>query len=72
MDEVAQVRLPTVLVDKSEVMVGNVELENNKVPSAVCDQLRLDHGVDVTGLKSSSTPNGNTYRSYVLMCLGNQ
>ena len=70
-DRAAEVNLPPVLVNRVNVLVINVQLDqDDRIPFSAFDQLRLKHGIDVTGLSTSMTHFGNIYRAYVLMNVG--
>ena len=63
-EEGSFVSLPDTEVPKSEVLIMNLELENDKVPYKAFDRLRFEHHIDVTALSLSQTQGGNTYRVY--------
>ena len=47
-------------------MMINVDLDDAKIPYKVPDEIIDVHGIDVTGLEMSQTPNGTLYRRYRL------
>ena len=53
------------VVSKSDVLMHNIELENDKLSFKVFDSLRNDHHIDCTALSVSQTQGGNAYRTYV-------
>ena len=58
----SDVMLPGVIVPQGNVLVGAVELEEDKyIPFACFDRLRADYAIDVSGLSLSRTPRGNMY-----------
>ncbi len=60
--------LPDPLINMSDILVANFEWsEEMTLPYDVFDELRLDHGIDVTGLQMSMTHRGNVYRSSALL-----
>ena len=63
----AEACLPGVLVQKSDVLITNVDLDTDKVPYEVFDRLRLEFHIDVTSISISATLGGNAYRAYVQM-----
>ena len=63
----AEACLPGVLVQKSDVLIINVDLDTDKVPYEVFDRLRLEFHIDVTSISISATLGGNAYRAYVQM-----
>ena len=65
--EAADIQLPPVLVNRADMLLINVSLDDGKIPFDVLDELRLQHGVDVTGLQYSQTAAGNVYRAYALL-----
>jgi hypothetical protein len=68
--EAAGCELPPIVVTRADILVINVKLDGGKIPYGVLDRLRSEHGIDVTGLSTSLTHNGNLYRSYVLTAGG--
>ena len=64
----SEVVLPDVIVPQDTVLVGAVELEEDKyIPFACFDRLRADYAIDVSGFSLSRTPRGNMYRTHLLM-----
>ena len=63
----AEACLPGVLVQKSDILIINGDLDNDKVPYEVFDRLRSEFHIDVTSISISATLGGNAYRTYVQM-----
>ena len=63
----AEACLPGVLVQKSDILIINVDLDTDKVPYEVFDRLRREFHIDVTSISISATLGGNAYRAYVQM-----
>ena len=60
--------LPDVIVPQANVLVGAVELEEDKyIPFACFDRLRANYAIDVSGFSLSRTPRGNMYKTHLLM-----
>ena len=64
-EERREFALPDCLVKKSDVLMHNIELENDKLQFKVFDSLRAEHNIDCTALSVSQTQGGNAYRTYV-------
>ena len=67
MDELSRAIAPDCVVKQAEVLEINVDLVDGKIPYNVLDQIVDVHGIDVTGLQMSQTPNGTLYRTYRLL-----
>ena len=63
----AEACLPGVLVQKSDILIINVDLDTDKVPYEVFDRLRREYHIDVASISISATLGGNAYRAYVQM-----
>ena len=63
----ADVKLPPILLEPTNMLITNVEIERGKVPYSIFDKLRADHAIDVTAFMYSETAGGNAYRSYRLL-----
>ena len=62
------VSLPPVVVPIAKVMGPAFELDGSgRIPYKILDRMRLEYGIDSTALSVSMTPDGNLYRSYVLL-----
>ena len=64
-EERREFALPDCLVKKSDLLMQNIELENDKLQFKVFDSLRAEHNIDCTALSVSQTQGGNAYRTYV-------
>ena len=64
-EERREFALPDCLVQKSDILMQNIELENDKLQFKVFDTLRAEHNIDCTALSVSQTQGGNAYRTYV-------
>lgn len=68
---VASLRLssmPSPLVRGEDILEFNFEWgPDHTLPYEILDAVRLQHGIDVTGLNMSLTRRGNAYRSYALL-----
>ncbi len=68
LQELSHAIVPDPLVNLEDVLECNFEwTKEDTLPYDIFDALRLQHGIDVTGLNSSLTHGGNLYRSYALM-----
>ena len=65
--EAADVELPSVVIDRSTVLMGPVDLIDSRLTYQDLDKLIDQHKVDVTGLTWTQTKNGNAFRLYRLM-----
>ena len=65
--EAVDVELPSVLIDRSTVLMGPVDLIDWRLTYQDLDKLIDKHKVDVTGLTWTQTKNGNAFRLYRLM-----
>ena len=65
--EAADVEMPSVLVDRSKVLMGPVDLVDSKLKYSDLDKLIDQHKIDITGLTWTQTTNGNSFRIYRLM-----
>ena len=61
--QAAEACLPGVLVQKSDILIINVDLDTDKVPYEVFDRLRREFHIDVTSISISATLGGNAYRA---------
>ena len=64
--EYADVELPSVVVDRSKVLMGPVDLADGRLTYQDLDRLIDTHKIDVTGLPWTQTKNGNAFRLYRL------
>ena len=65
--DIVGTKLPEVLVSVSSILQYNFKLrDGDKIPYNILDNLRNAHGIDLTGLSISLTPEGNLYRAYCL------
>ena len=61
------VEVSPVLIMPNAILLYNFAFDDRLIPYAVFDHLRTRHGIDVTSLSVSLTPNGNLYRAVVLL-----
>ena len=66
MKEAADVKLPPVVVDRSKVLMGPIDLTDSRLTYQDLDKLIDMHKIDVTGLTWTQTKNGNAFRLYRL------
>ena len=66
MKEAADVDLPSVVVDRSKVLMGPVDLADSRLTYQYLDNLIDTHKIDVTGLTWTQTKNGTAFRLYRL------
>lgn len=60
--------LPSPLVQTEAILEWNFEWgPDHTLPYEVLDSIRIQHGIDMTGLNMSLTRRGNAYRSYALL-----
>ena len=64
--EVADMELPSAVVDRSKVLMGPVDLADGRLTYQDLDRLIDTHKIDVTGLSFTQTKNGNAFRLYRL------
>ena len=64
--EAADVKLPPVVVDRSKVLMGPIDLTDSRLTYQDLDKLIDMHRIDVTGLTWTQTKNGNAFRLYRL------
>ena len=62
-----KVEVSPVLIMPNAILLYNFDFADRQIPYAVFDQLRNRHGIDVTSLSVSLTPNGNLYRAAMLL-----
>ena len=65
--EAADVELPSVLIDRSAVLMGPVDLIDSRLTYQDQGKLIGKHKVDATGLTWTQTKNDNAFRLYRLM-----
>ena len=65
--EAAEFELPSVLVDRSNVLMGPLDLVDSKLKYSDLDKLIDEHKIDITGLTWTRTKNGNPFRLHRLM-----
>lgn len=65
--EAGDVEMPSVLIDRSRVLMGPIDLVDSKLTYKDLDQLIDQHRIDMTGLTWTQTKNGQAYRLYRLM-----
>ncbi len=66
--ELAELQLPSPIIEPSQVLMWAFELEEGGViPFSVFDELFSKHKVDCTGFSISMTARGNLYRAHRLM-----
>ena len=68
--QLGKATLPPAMVRRQDVLECGIVLEDEKIPFAVFDALRINHNIDVSALSRSMTHEGNRYRAYVLMRVG--
>ena len=60
--------LPVVVCNRADILITNVKLDGDgRIPFATFNDLRANHGIDVTALSVSQTHYSNLFRAYVLM-----
>ena len=64
--EVASHVLPAETIERSQVLLGPIDLVNGGIPYTTFDALYTHHGLDLTGLKFTRTTLGDGYRQYRL------
>ena len=67
MREAADFDMPSVLVDRSKVLMGLLDLVDSKLTYSDLDKLIDEHKIDITGLTWTQTKNGNAFRLHRLM-----
>ena len=67
LNEAAEVEMPSVLVHRSNVLMGPIELNDSKLMFSDLDKLIDQHNIDITGLNFSHTSNGSAFRAYRLL-----
>ena len=55
------------LVDRSKVLMGPLDLVDSKLKYSDLDKLIDEHKIDITGLTWTRTKNGNAFRLHRLM-----
>ena len=51
---------------QKQMLIGPIELDEDRLPFAVLDEFVDVHNIDITGLGWTRTTHGNVYRSYRL------
>jgi len=65
--ESRHVTMPTCVVVAADVLIPNILLEaDGTLPYKILDELRTQHGIDVSALSVSRTHKGNLFRAHVL------
>ena len=71
LETAAYVTVPCVKVQRADVLLVNVHLEDNsQIPFQVFDVLRTEWNIDVSAISLSLTHRGNIYRAHVLQTAG--